>query len=108
MRKGPKKVTVVKTFEHCELYETEKGVRVSNNIYFGQLQSAGVKNPCQNIFNYIKINFDFDFQEREVDRWSTNDEKASESEISPNNEKKWPFEMMLFVALIHRLEMMNT
>lgn len=98
MYSEPKKVTVVKKFEQCGLYGTENGknsgcetakrVRVSNNIYFGQPQSTGVNNPFQNIRNDIKISFDFDLKKREVDRCSKNDEKATESESSPNDEKQ--------------------
>lgn len=85
-----KKVLVVKKVtqsSNCNGSNAAKTIRVSNNIHFGQPQSTGVNNPFQNIRNDIKISFDFDAQKREVDRCSTNDEKASKSECSTNDKQ---------------------
>lgn len=68
---GLKQVSVVKKSEKNLLYSgTEKAKRVcvSNNIHFGQPQSTGVNNPFQNVRNDIKISFDVDSDQREVDQ----------------------------------------
>lgn len=82
-----KKVCLVKKVIQSGYYNgsnSVKTVRVSNNIHFGLPQSTGLNNPFQNIRNDIKISFDFDAQKREVDRYSTNSEKASKNDSSTN------------------------
>lgn len=50
---------------------------------FDRPRSTGVNNLFQSIRNDIKMSFDFDLIEREVDRCAANTDESPESESSP-------------------------